>query len=30
MGVCRQIEWYGKSRAQKQEKDRAVEKEIKL
>jgi tRNA/rRNA methyltransferase len=26
MGVCRQIEWYGKSRAHKQEKDRAVKK----
>ena len=29
MGVCRQIEWYGKSRAQKQEKGRAVQKENK-
>ena len=29
MGVCRQIEWYGKSRAQKQEKGRAVKKEDK-
>ena len=29
MGVCRQIEWYGKSHARNQEKDRAVEKEKK-